>query len=28
MRGKAQRAGRPVLFFTICEPKYSIPMEN
>jgi len=28
MRGKAQRDGRPVLFFTVCEPKYGIPIEN
>jgi len=23
MRGKAQCNGRPVLFFTVCEPKYT-----
>jgi len=28
MRGKAQPDGRPVLFFTVCEPKYGIPIDE
>jgi len=28
MHGKAQPDGSPVLFFTVCEPKYSTAIEN
>jgi len=28
MHGKAEPDGRPVLFFTVCEPKYSTAIEN
>jgi len=28
MHGKAEPDSRPVLFFTVCEPKYSTAIEN